>query len=137
LISVTFGCEELTDTMPHPAHYSFSMNLQLHPFSKLTLDKIFLPKSGYLQKISSVCRADLKKQAKENGNEISNDQLDMNLPVKLDSFRTFALHKDGVEFFFDQGAVLDYVTGDVSVVVPWRVLRPMLAPGTAVAKLAH
>jgi hypothetical protein len=89
-----------------------------------------------LQKISSFCRADLKKQSKENGEEISNDQLDVNLPVKLDSFRTFALGKDGIEFFFDQGAVLDYVTGDVSVVVPWRVLRPMLVPGSAIAKLA-
>ena len=41
-----------------------------------------------------------------------------------------------IEFIFDQGAVLDYTQDGPTALVPWKDIRDLLMPKTAVAKLA-
>jgi hypothetical protein len=135
LISVTFSCEEYVDTMPHPSHYNFSINYQLHPLRKLTLATLFNPTSGYLKKLSAECRALVKKQVKADGGDTGG--IDENLTANAQTLRTFALHKQGIEFIFDQGAVLDYTQDGPSAMVPWKDVRDLLLADTAVAKLAQ
>jgi hypothetical protein len=136
LISVTFNLGEESVDLPHGSHWNQTLNYQLHPLRKLTLDSMFLPKSGYLTKLAELSRADLTKQLQGDG--FNKDKLNEGTNPKTPSnFKNFALTKQGLYFVFNQDQVADYVSGEQEVTIPWSKLKTLLSPNTPVYKLAQ
>ncbi|HEY9792302.1 MAG TPA: RsiV family protein [Candidatus Obscuribacterales bacterium] len=136
LISVTFSLGEESIDLPHGSHWNQTLNYQLHPLKKLTLDSIFLPKSGYLTKLAELSRADLTKQLQGDGFN-KEKMIEGTNPKTPSNFKNFALTKQGLYFDFNQDQVANYEAGDQEVTIPWSKLKTMLSPDTPVYKLSQ
>jgi len=134
VVSMNLSFEVFVAGCAHPSHPTQVLNYQLNPPAKLTLDQIFKPRSGYLQKLSSICSKQLKSDL---GADADVAMIKSGTKPTAANFNNFCLRKDSLEILFGEYQVGPYVAGPQSVAVPWKTIKPMLAPNSVAFKLAE
>jgi hypothetical protein len=117
----------------HPNQVTQVLNYQMNPPARLTLDRIFKPDSGYLQKLSSICSQQLKSAL---GADADMQMIKSGTKPTAENFKNFCFHKDALEILFCAYQVAPYVAGPQSVSIPWKKIKPLLATDSVAFKLA-
>ena len=106
----------------HPAAWTYAINYDPATGRLLTLGDLFLPGSDYLGVISRYCLADLERQGVLAW-------ADGALPTSENYNNKWNVTDAGLLINFDNYTVAPYAAGPQSVVVPYRELRGVAAPG--------
>jgi hypothetical protein len=133
LISVKFKGSSFPEGAAHATSFPTNFNYQLSPPRELTLARLFKPGSRYLQTLSKLSRS---KLLAELDNDIEEGSVEYATTPTNDHFEYFLIKKDSLNIQFEDLKYGDY-RGPQDVDIPWRDLGSILAPGTAVYKLAH
>ena len=135
LISVAFDVGSFYQGAAHPSAYSDVLNYDLRNGRQLKLSDLFKPGANYLQVLSSYTIADLKKQSKEKGNPLSNDEIQTGAGPVAKNFEHWTINRNGVGINFDAYQVGPYAAGPWSVVVPYSTLKDLINPDGPIALL--
>lgn len=121
IVAVLFQISSYSAGAAHPGHYSRSLNFDLRDGKVLAMEDVFIPGSGYLDKLASACLKDLKER----------QVLDWEEGALADpkNYQVWNITPDGILVTFDEYQVAPYAAGPQSVVVPYAVLAAVIRPG--------
>jgi hypothetical protein len=105
--------------MAHPTTTIFTQNFDMRGHF-LTLEELFTPNSGYLEKIAAAVGSDLTAQAKKKKFEIIEPQ---GYAAKAENYRNFLIRRSGLDFLFNPYQVAPGYVGALSAQVPWSALE--------------
>ena len=124
LASVMFVISTYMAGAAHPNVYTQVINLQAAGSPRLlSLDDLFIPQSGYLERLSDYCAGELN----------SRDALMFRggvAPV-MENFRNWLLDPRGVVILFDPDQVAPFALGIQEVLVPYPALQRYIDPNGA------
>ncbi len=106
----------------HPYHTSTTYNFDLTDGQALTLDRLFLPGSGYLQAIADYCKSQLA------GRDIDFTDFSQGADPTADNYRNWNVTSDDLLITFDEYQVAPYAAGPQTVVVPYSTLQALMDP---------
>lgn len=92
----------------------------------LTLDRLFVPGSKYLEAISQYVYPQIVEQQQQTGFEADTTLLKKNTAPLAANYNTFLLHPDRISFFFPYYKVSSRHQPDVWADVPYSVVKPFL-----------
>ncbi len=130
IASLKLVTEAYVATAAHPYHISASYNFDLSAGQALTLDRLFLPGSNYLQTIADACKSQLA--SRNIGFDIFSDGAD----PTVDNYRTWNVTADGLLITFNEYQVAPYAAGPQLVLIPYSELKGIIDPHGALAGLA-
>jgi hypothetical protein len=136
LISVEFNVGSYYQGAAHPNSYTEVVNYDLKNGRQLKLSDLFKPGSKYLQTLSSYAIADLKKQSKEKGNALPEDQIQSGAGPAAKNYENVTITRKGLGINFDAYQVGPYAAGPQSVVVPYANLKDLINPDGPIAQFA-
>jgi hypothetical protein len=122
LISVRFKIMIYIEGAAHPGTHTRTVNYDLEEGADVTLGQLFLPDSGYLEKIASYCIAQLS--TRDIGFEASAD----GAQPRPENYGNWNVTPDGLLITFDEYQVAAYAAGAQEVVIPYAELGPILDP---------
>lgn len=128
LVSVQFDIGSYYQGAAHPNSYTETLNYDLKNGKQLKLADLFKPGSKYLQTLSTLCVADLKKQWKEKNAEVIEDMLKEGSAPTAKNYESWTITKRGLGVNFDPYQVAPYAAGPQSVVVPYSALKDLIKP---------
>ena len=128
LVSVQFDIGSYYQGAAHPNSYTETLNYDLKNGKQLKLADLFKPGSKYLQTLSTLCVADLKKQWKEKNAEVIEDMLKDGSTPTAKNYESWTITKRGLGINFDPYQVAPYAAGPQSVVVPYSALKDLIKP---------
>jgi hypothetical protein len=128
LVSVQFDIGSYYQGAAHPNSYTETLNYDLKNGKQLRLADLFKPGSRYLQTLSTLCVADLKKQWKEKNAEVMEDMLKDGSAPTAKNYESWTITKRGLGINFDPYQVAPYAAGPQSVVVPYSALKDLIKP---------
>ncbi|MDD3520749.1 MAG: RsiV family protein, partial [Actinomycetota bacterium] len=94
----------------------------------LELKDIFKKDSGYLNKLSDCCRADLKKQL-ENIDVATDEMFEEGTAPVYENYSNFVLLQNDIVIIFGQYQIAPYAAGMFGVRIPYEELSSYLAEG--------
>ena len=112
----------------HPNTNYYSMTFDLNTGNLVPFDNLFIKKSNYLKKISSICIKDLKKQAKNFGAEFDEEMLNNGAGPKSENFSNYNITKKGLLITFNRYQVAAYVFGELEVFIPYNKIKDYINP---------
>lgn len=136
LISVQFDIGSYYQGAAHPNSHTETLNYDLRNGKQLRLADLFKPGSRYLQTLSSYCIADLKKQSKEKGAELFEDQIKEGAAPTARNYDSWTITKRGIGINFDAYQVGPYAAGPQFVMVPYSALKDLIKPDGPIAAFA-
>jgi len=116
IVSVSFGHSTYTGGA-HPNHFSSSITVDMKGGKVLSLSDLFKPGSSYLKVISDFCIADITEQQEGDADE---EWIGRGAGPDAENFKSWAVTKEGLKFYFDPYAVGPYAAGPFEVVVPFE-----------------
>lgn len=128
LVSVQFDVGSYYQGAAHPNSYTETLNYDLKNGKQLKLADIFKPGSKYLQTLSTLCVADLKKQWKEKNAEVIEDMLKDGSAPTAKNYESWTITKRGIGINFDPYQVAPYAAGPQFVMVPYSALKELIKP---------
>lgn len=128
LVSVQFDVGSYYQGAAHPNSYTETLNYDLKNGKQLKLADIFKPGSKYLQTLSTLCVADLKKQWKEKNAEVIDDMLKDGSAPTAKNYESWTITKRGIGINFDPYQVAPYAAGPQFVMVPYSALKDLIKP---------
>ncbi|HEU5280935.1 MAG TPA: RsiV family protein [Gammaproteobacteria bacterium] len=128
IFSIRFVIEGYIPRMAHPYQYHQVLNMSLDDDTTLSLDELFKPNSNYLFWLSNYTTGVLAKKIPADA------LLEDGLTPTPDHFKLWNLEPTGMRFTFDSATVAPSYYGTQSVVVPYALLQPMLAPDSVLAE---
>lgn len=128
LVSVQFDIGSYYQGAAHPNSYTETLNYDLKNGKQLRLADLFKPGAKYLQTLSTLCVADLKKQWKEKNAEVIEDMLKDGSAPTAKNYESWTITKRGLGINFDPYQVAPYAAGPQSVVVPYSALKDLIKP---------
>jgi hypothetical protein len=111
----------------HPMTFRTSFNYSYTNKGLLTVDSLFAPGSGWLQKISSICIEELRLRAKRDQLE-TDDMITSGASPLASNFNTFTINDYTLDIIFNLYQVGPYVWGFQTVSIPWDKLTTMIDP---------
>jgi hypothetical protein len=132
LISITFTASPYMAGAAHPNHYALVVNYDLAAGKPIVLADMFRPNSDFLRAISSYCIAQLKKRLGEFSDP---DWINGGASAKPENYTNWNITRNGILITFDPYQVAAYAVGAQTVVVPYEVLRGLLAADSPIANL--
>jgi hypothetical protein len=99
-----------------------TFNYDLGAGKELVLNDLFLPGSNYLQRISSVCSAELSEQPFFDGSFMSGAD-----PIH-ENYRNWNIAPQGLVITFDEYQVAPYAAGAQTILVPYGELTQVIDP---------
>jgi|SRR5687767_112651 len=126
LISVQFDVGSYYQGAAHPNSYTETLNYDLKNGKQLRLADLFKPGSKYLQTLSTLCTADLKKQWKEKNAEVIEDMLKDGSSPTAKNYESWTITKRGLGINFDPYQVAPYAAGPQFVMVPYSALKDLI-----------
>lgn len=138
LISVQFDIGGYSAGAAHPNSYTDVINFDLRNGKQLKLSEIFKPGAKYLQTLSAYSVQDLKKQAKQKGEDgmLDDDWIQRGAGPDANNFRSWTITKNGLGINFDAYQVGPYAAGAQFVLVPYSALKEIIRPDGPVAQFA-
>ena len=128
LVSVQFDIGSYYQGAAHPNSYTETLNYDLRNAKQLKLADLFKPGSKYLQTLSTLCVADLKKQWKEKNAEVIEDMLKDGSAPTAKNYESWTITKRGLGINFDPYQVAPYAAGPQFVLVPYSALKDLIKP---------
>ena len=128
LVSVQFDVGSYYQGAAHPNSYTETLNYDLRNARQLKLADLFKPGSKYLQTLSTLCVADLKKQWKEKNAEVIEDMLRDGSAPTTKNYESWTITKRGLGINFDPYQVAPYAAGPQFVLVPYSALKELIKP---------
>ncbi|HEY2961530.1 MAG TPA: DUF3298 and DUF4163 domain-containing protein [Pyrinomonadaceae bacterium] len=136
LISVQFDVGSYYQGAAHPNSYTEVVNYDLKNGRQLKLSDLFKPGAKYLQALSSYSIAELKKQSKEKGDALPDDQIQSGAGPTAKNYQSWTITKKGFGINFDAYQVGPYAAGPQFVLVPYANLKDLINPDGPVAQFA-
>ncbi|HZI62984.1 MAG TPA: DUF3298 and DUF4163 domain-containing protein [Pyrinomonadaceae bacterium] len=136
LVSVQFDVGSYYQGAAHPNSYTETLNYDLKNGRQLKLADLFKPGSKYLQTLSTLCIADLKKQWKEKNAEVTEDMLKDGSAPTAKNYESWTITKRGIGINFDPYQVAPYAAGPQFVMVPYSALKELIKPDGPLAAFA-
>lgn len=137
LISVQFDIGSYYQGAAHPNSITEVVNYDLKNGKQLKLADLFKPGSKYLQTLSTYCIAELKKQSKEKGVELFEDQIKEGAAPTAKNYESWTITKRGIGINFDAYQVGPYAAGPQFVMVPYSALKDLINPDGPIAHFAQ
>lgn len=126
LVSVQFDVGSYYQGAAHPNSYTETLNYDLKNGKQLKLADLFKPGSKYLQTLSTLCVADLKKQWKEKNAEVTEDMFKDGSAPTAKNYESWTITKRGIGVNFDPYQVAPYAAGPQFVMVPYSALKELI-----------
>jgi len=136
LISVQFDVGSYSQGAAHPNSYAEVVNYDLRNGQPLKLSDLFKPGAKYLPALSSYAIADLKKQSKDKGDALPDDQIQSGAAPATKNYDNWTITRKGLGIYFDAYQVGPYAAGPQSVLVPYANLKDLINPDGPIAQLA-
>lgn len=127
IISLLFIIEQYYAGSAHPIHANYVLNYDLTDGRELALKDLFLPNSNYLELIANYCKAQLQKSLTKEA------FFEQGVVAKPENYEDWNMKADGLIITFDEYQVAPYSYGPQTVVVPYSVLKEIIAPDSPVA----
>ncbi len=106
-----------------------TMNFSLKSKSEISLNDIFLHRSGYLNKLSAIAVEDLKLHLGKFEKHIDEKWIEEGAGPEKENFSKFVLVPGAIIFYFEQYAVTYYAAGQQEVKIPLSRIKNILNPG--------
>ncbi len=119
LISILFDHYFYVAGAAHPSSYFISFNFAIAERRALNLTDLFLPGSDALNRIATLCIADL--QTREFG-------YDMGAEALPENYTNWTVQQDGLLISFSVGQVAAHAAGPQQVLLNWRLLSDLVNP---------
>ncbi len=128
LVGVEFTVSSYSAGAAHPNSYTEVVNFDLKNGKLLKLADLFTPGAKYLQALSTYCIQDLKKQAKEQGQDamLDDDWIKRGAGAELTNYDNWTITRKGLGITFDPYQVAAYAAGPQRVVVPYSALKEII-----------
>jgi hypothetical protein len=112
----------------HPNSYSETLNYDLRNGKPLKLADLFKPGAKFLPAISSYAINDLKKQSRGEDKMLDDTSIESGAAPSAKNFESWTITKKGLGINFDPYQVGPYAAGPQYVVIPYSVLKEIIAP---------
>jgi hypothetical protein len=122
VFSLNIGFYTYADGAAHPFSYTITFTYDLASGREVTLESLFQPGADYLGMLSTYCAAELA------GRDIGFDMFSAGAAPTPENYRNWNITPDGLLISFDPYQVAAYAAGPQTVLVPYSVLQPLLAP---------
>jgi hypothetical protein len=125
IVSVLLRSEMYTAGAAHPVPLYHAVNYNMDAGQLIELTDLFKQDAPYLEKISSYCIQDLKKQDKfvfEEGAK-----------PKEENFARWNIETNGLRITFDPNQVAPYAAGAPQVLIPYTALKDILSADSPVS----
>lgn len=127
LISIRFSMQAFIAGMAHPLHYHRVINFNLDTNEALTLEDVFQPGSDYLDLLSKYSRFLLSRRLSEK--QFISD----GATPTPEHFKSWNIKPNGLLITFDESQVAPYIYGAQTVLIPYSVLKPLIASDSPIA----
>jgi|GEM_PF-1410709 len=127
IISIRFSVQGYIGGMAHPYHHHVVLNYDLENDKSIELSDLFIPESNYLAVLSEYTRGMLAKRL-TNANLLE----DGTAPTPA-NFKNWNIKPNGLLITFDEAQVAPYVEGAQTVLVPYSVLKKIVAHDAPIA----
>lgn len=129
LISIEFTVSSYSAGAAHPNSYTEVVNFDLKNGKLLKLGDLFQPGAKYLQTLSAYCIQALKKQMKEAGDSmLDEDWIKRGAAPELTNYDNWTITKKGLQITYDPYQVAAYAAGAQHVLVPYSALKDIIKP---------
>ncbi len=126
LISIRFSIQQSISGMVHPYHYHRVLNFNLDNNEVITLADLFTPNSDYLDLLSKYSQYAL-------GRRLSDKQMiATGTTATAAHFANWNIKPNGLLITFDDYQVAPYVNGAQTILVPYGVLKEIVAADSPV-----
>jgi len=122
IISIRFSIQGNIVGLAHPYHTHHTLNYNLYNGEEVHLASLFKQDADYLTMISSYCRNVLNKRLKDKG------MIEKGTAALEENFKNWNVSPYGLLITFDEAQVAPYVYGTQTVMIPYSVLKLILAP---------
>jgi hypothetical protein len=136
MVSIRFDVGSYYQGAAHPNSYTDVINFDLKNGKPLNLADLFKPGSKYLQAIATYAIADLKKQAKDAGNDLPDDMIESGASPSAKNYQNWKITRKGLGVHFDAYQVGPYAAGAFFVLVPYANLKDLINPQGPIAQFA-
>ncbi len=139
LISILLNVGSYSAGAAHPNSYSETVNFDLKNGRQLKLADLFVPGAKYLNPIASYCIADLKRQAKQQGDEsiLDEDWIQRGAGPVAENYQSWTISRKGLGVVFDAYQVAAYAAGPQHVFIPYRALKEIIRNDGPIGQLAN
>ncbi len=129
LVSIEFTVSSYSAGAAHPNSYTEVVNFDLKNGKLLKLADLFQPGSKYLQTLATYCIQALKKQAKEAGDTMPDeDWIKRGAAAELTNYDNWTISRKGLGITFDPYQVASYAAGPQYVLAPYAALKEIIKP---------
>lgn len=127
IVSIRFSVSGMIVGMAHPYHYYRVFNYNLDTGEQLELNQLFNPDADYLAVLSNYTRGELEKRLSDK------EMVAEGTSPKPENFKNWSVKPNGLLITFDETQVAPYVEGAQTVLVPYSVLKPIIAKDAVIA----
>lgn len=127
IMSVRFSVSGMIIGMAHPYHYYRVFNYNLDTGEQIELNQLFKPDADYLAVLSNYTRGELEKRLTEK------DMVSEGTAPKPENFKVWNIKPNGLLITFNEYQVAPYVEGAQTVLVPYNIIKPILADNAVIA----
>lgn len=127
LVSVRFSVFGNIVGMAHPYHYHRVFNYNLDTGETVELAQLFKPDADYLAVLSNYTRGELERRLEDKAMVADGTE------AKADNFKVWNIKPNGILITFDEAQVAPAVFGAQTVLVPYSVLKPLIADDAVIA----
>jgi hypothetical protein len=133
IVSVSFSLTSYFYGIAHPNNFYTTFNYQLNPPATITLSSLTTNKSAFLNSLSKQCATALKHQYPD----IDDFSLSDGTAPRESNFQNFLLSDHQIQFLFNDDQVSSHAAAiDKAIGIPYRNLKNLLNPASAVYKMA-
>lgn len=124
-ISIRFGTDTFERGMAHPSFKTDVINYDLANNKALSLNDLFNPNSGYLEKIANYSMNQLRAK------HLPDDMIKAGAGPNTDNYKNWNLTLKGLLITFDEGQVAPRVNGKQEILIPNSFLKDIVDHKTA------
>ncbi len=127
ILSVRFSVVGMIVGMAHPYHFHRILNYNLETGKQIELDELFKPDSDYLLVLSSYAHDVLEKRLADK------DLITEGTTPTPENFKCWNIKPNGLLITFEDAQVAPHSDGVQTVLVPYTVLKPLIADDAVIA----
>jgi uncharacterized protein DUF3298 len=120
LISIKFDIQTYYSGAAHPGDVSQTITYDLQAGKDVALIDLFVLDADFLSPISKYCIAEL------NTRDIGFQGFELGATATLQNYRNWNITAEGLMFTFDEYQVAPYAAGPQTVIIPYKVLAPLV-----------
>jgi hypothetical protein len=132
LLSVAFSVDFQLPGAAHPDRQTRCLTFDVKSGTLLTMAEIFKPETDFLTILAEYCMSHLGPPL---GRYADQGWIKRGASARTENYTVWNITKTGMEITFDPGHVARYEAGTQQVIVPYGVLRPLVATGSPVYAL--